>query len=429
MVTAGAVPQCSPEVEALLAATAERLLGELDEVADLLIERVEQVMPHIRLGDEFHASLISVARSSAQLLSTMIRSWTPPQVVPPPHDALIWARGLVGRGIPMDDLLRIYRLGQAAYQDLFYADLVAGDHDPALVTDAMRACSAFAFAWIDAISAPLIEAYQQERDRRRRGAAAVRTEAITALLNGAPVDVDVTSARLGYDLRRTHCCVLLWTTDERAADLPGDPVDDAVRHVAEALGGHGRPLVHHDGVDECAAWVACDVVPPDAAERVARRLRNARFRVALSGAAPGVDGFRLAHREARRARRVGRLLRRAARATAYHDVAVEDLLLRDVEAARQVAASILGPLAAGDDASRRLLETLRVYLEEGQSLARAARRLGIHQNTIAYRIRRAASIAGQEEPGAKALQAAVLLAPLLNDEPVIDPEAPRLDPR
>ena len=36
-----------------------------------------------------------------------------------------------------------------------------------------------------------------------------------------------------------------------------------------------------------------------------------------------------------------------------------------------------------------LAATLRVYLEEGTSPVRAARRLGVHENTIVYRVRRA----------------------------------------
>ncbi len=44
------------------------------------------------------------------------------------------------------------------------------------------------------------------------------------------------------------------------------------------------------------------------------------------------------------------------------------------------------------DTMARLRATLRVYLEEKQSPTRAARRLGIHENTVTYRIKQSEEI-------------------------------------
>ena len=38
--------------------------------------------------------------------------------------------------------------------------------------------------------------------------------------------------------------------------------------------------------------------------------------------------------------------------------------------------------------------TLRVFLEEGSSYVRAARRLGVHENTVTYRVHRAEELLG-----------------------------------
>jgi DNA-binding PucR family transcriptional regulator len=54
----------------------------------------------------------------------------------------------------------------------------------------------------------------------------------------------------------------------------------------------------------------------------------------------------------------------------------------------------LGRLASDDDAARRMSATLRVFLEEGTSYVRAARRLGVHQNTVLYRVHRAEELLG-----------------------------------
>ena len=52
-------------------------------------------------------------------------------------------------------------------------------------------------------------------------------------------------------------------------------------------------------------------------------------------------------------------------------------------------------LAGDDDLSTRLAATLRTYLDEQSSRSRTAKRLGIHENTVSYRIRQAEEILGR----------------------------------
>jgi DNA-binding PucR family transcriptional regulator len=80
---------------------------------------------------------------------------------------------------------------------------------------------------------------------------------------------------------------------------------------------------------------------------------------------------------------------------AYPDLALEALLVEDPEAARRFAERELGSLAARDDATLRITATLAIFLEEGGSFVRAARRLGVHTNTVTYRVRRAETELGR----------------------------------
>ncbi|MFN8203194.1 MAG: helix-turn-helix domain-containing protein [Solirubrobacteraceae bacterium] len=84
----------------------------------------------------------------------------------------------------------------------------------------------------------------------------------------------------------------------------------------------------------------------------------------------------------------------AAPCTAFADVAVDVLTTQDVGEAQRFVARELGALAAGDEPARRLTATLRVFLDEGSSFVRAGRRLGVHENTVAYRVRRAEELLG-----------------------------------
>jgi DNA-binding PucR family transcriptional regulator len=422
----GAVPPRSPRCEALMARVASEMDPHTDAIAELLVERIAAEMDLIRDDEDVREDLLATARATAALLTAMVRSWTDPHVVPAPREAVWWAQTLVARGLSIDAVLRVYHIGQSGYHEVWYRQLLASGEDLEIVLEALNALSAFAFTFVDAISAPLVEAYQRELERTMRGVDAVRTEAAEAVLGGGPLNVPAVGARLGYDLERPHLAYVAWVETD-AGDDARDALEGVTREVAQALargrvrGARGeqgaapaaRPLLLRVAPRLVFAWVARGSLAPKQLEAVRALLEGTDVHVAVGRPAPGVVGFRRSHEQARRARRVARLLRRSPALTCYEDVAVADLLTRDPDAAREVALATLGPLAAGDRSSRRLLETLSVYLQEGQSYARTARRLGIHENTVAYRVRRALELTAEPDPGSHLLRAAVELAPLL----------------
>jgi DNA-binding PucR family transcriptional regulator len=119
-------------------------------------------------------------------------------------------------------------------------------------------------------------------------------------------------------------------------------------------------------------------------------------RVALGEPASGIDGFSRSHEEASQARRVASLERRPpGTITRYGQVALRALASANLSQARQFVERELGPLAAEDDVSLRLTGTLRAYLDEQASRSRAANRLGIHENTVSYRVRQAEELLGR----------------------------------
>ena len=74
-------------------------------------------------------------------------------------------------------------------------------------------------------------------------------------------------------------------------------------------------------------------------------------------------------------------------------------------------------LAADDDLTTRLTATLRTYLDEHSSRSRTAKRLGIHENTVSYRIKQAEEILGRSvDQRTLELRVALALAPLVRDQ-------------
>lgn len=410
----GSVPPRSESCAELVTEVAGRIAARTDELAEQLVDRIADEMPEIGAREHVREGLVRVARGCVTLLSAMTRSWSDPRSVPPPPEAVEWSRSLVRSGLPVDAVLRTFRLGQSGYWDVWHQELSTAGDDPEVLLEALRATAAFTFIWVDTIIAPLSAAYEEEHERLVRGEHAFRVETIEGLLRGEVTDSRLASLRLGYDIERPLHAFVVWAE----GDAPAGPVadlEDLALAVAEVLApdGASRPLLHRLSPHLLHAWVASAACGVEQATAIEALLSGRDARVAIGGPGTGAEGFRDAHAEANGARRVARLLRRGAAVTRYEEVAVADLLTRDPDAARHVARRVLGPLAAADDGSRRLLETLRVFLEEGQSYVRAGRRLGVHQNTVAYRVRRATALVGQDDADPLRLRTAVELSPLL----------------
>jgi hypothetical protein len=280
---------------------------------------------------------------------------------------------------------------------MILARLREATDDPDHLAEAMAFFNAWIFAWIEAIERRLTEVYLREREQWVRGAAALRAAEVRALLGGTAGDPAAVSLRLGYELDRFHVGYVVWS--EEAGERPGDAgalfaaMERAAAAIADSLGA-GPPLTVAEG-RHLACW-AGRRQPPDLARLRLPAAAGRGLSVAAGTPAPGVEGFVLSHREALLARRVAQLRGDGAGTrAAYPDVALEALLVDDPDAARRFAAGELGPLAATDDATLRLASTLAVFLEEGGSFVRAGRRLGVHPNTVAYRVRRAESLLGR----------------------------------
>ena len=84
------------------------------------------------------------------------------------------------------------------------------------------------------------------------------------------------------------------------------------------------------------------------------------------------------------------------------------LRLRDDPALQEFVAAVLGDLP-GEDRRGVLAETLEVYVECGGAQSETAERLGIHRNTLSYRLRKIADLTGSD-PGSPEGRLALHLA-------------------
>ncbi|MFE9697731.1 PucR family transcriptional regulator [Streptomyces sp. NPDC006270] len=355
-----------------------------------------------------------------------------PAAAPPLGEATLEGiREFVHRGVPLEQVLQGVRTGHAATAEAFLracAEHVAPE--PAL--DEVTAVSRELFSYVDDLSDTMIRTYLVEHEVWSTSAAAARADVVRSLLGDvATADVGEASRVLGYDLRRTHEAVVVWSDSPHG----GSSLQAAATEALRARGATATLVVP---VASGRLW-AWGVVPPDgtgpagAWEAIAESLSQQGMRAAFGTSGGGVAGFRRSHREAERGERVERLRREAGRAprhaTAYAAVAAVALLATDLAAAGDFVRRELGELAAPGAPMEALRTTLYHYIGAERSLMEVARRLHVARGTVTYRVKRAQELLGHDLDDRRfALHTALALAEELGDAVLLPREAERRAP-
>jgi len=322
------------------------------------------------------------------------------------------------RGIPLSALMRSFRLAHAVTARHLYAVLANHAADGEELSLAIDLCSAWTFAYADAVMCLAENLYTSEREHWLRSAAASEVETINMILSEQPIDIDVASRRLRHEVRRVHVAAIAWIdTHEEGRDTLA-LLEAAISDIAAAIGNQ-RPLIQPVGILSIAAWISTSAaVPSTALDELRFRSATAPgVRVAIGEPAPGIAGFRTSHIEALHAQRIARLAgRHEGSITRYRDIALCALATANIEHARRFVERELGRLASRDGTTRRLGATVRTYLDENGSRGRTAKRLHIHENTVAYRLRQAEELLGRSvEKRTLELRVALALADLVNN--------------
>jgi hypothetical protein len=237
----------------------------------------------------------------------------------------------------------------------------------------LRRGSDFLFRYAERLGGHLTAAYRREFRHLGAGAEQRRFRAVEAFIGGDPL----AAAALGFDFDRRHLGLVAWGED---------PVG-AVRRLAAEL---GRPLftvASDPDSKSCWAWISGVHPLTSIEERRLAAFGPTDASIAVGLEADGEAGFRASHRQALRARlfaaRAGPSLVR------YQDVVVEALASENEVDARAFVAHELRGLEDDSSASQRLRETLSAYFAAEYNAASAGARLGVHQQTVANRLRAA----------------------------------------
>ena len=376
-------------VRTLVAAVGGALAEKLPEVAvpmrDLLAKRVEELGGDGILMDLLLASIEgNVVTILVSLQHDISRDH-----LDPPAAAMEYARRLAQRGVPVNALVRGYRLGQQFLMGKAYDECVRMAPSSELCAAAYEEIVQRVFDYIDWMSQQVEVAHEDEREAWLANQSNARAAKVAQILAGEEVDAVEAERVLGYRVRGRHVAVVAWMQDARVHDDQLTRSTRAIREFAKLIGA-GTPIVV--GQDSATAWAWLPVraeweLKP---EWTTWRWTDAPSPVLAIGAAhAGLDGFRRSHEEALRVREVISLGGVPERGVASHEergLAATALICADLEAGKEWICGVLGDLALDTEGAERHRSTLFEFLQHDMSYTATAEAMVMHKNSIKYRV-------------------------------------------
>jgi DNA-binding PucR family transcriptional regulator len=390
------------EVSRYVAETADRLLQRLAAVSSDVLRTLEDQIPELRGDAQLMELLGASVDGNVDTILHAMRYDIGVERIEAPTTALEYARRLAQQGMPVNALVRAYRLGQRRVNELVFAELRAIDIPEPMRVGVIEAMTGTLFEYIDWMSQQVVAIYEEERDRWLENQNSLRALRVREVLTATkPIDVDAATTSIRYPLRWHHLGLVMWYPD---AGIEGDQLGRLqryLRELGESAGAAASPLFAAADRSCGWGWLPYRAAVADASDKV-RKFTLARPdspSVAIGTMASGVEGFRQSNREAKTARSVAVIAKRpepTVIAATDPGLSVVARLGGDVADTRDWVAAVLGDLAADNENDARLRDTLRVFLGCGSSYKVAAEELNLHFNSVKYRVGRAVARRGRE---------------------------------
>jgi hypothetical protein len=374
-----------PEVASRLGDLAPLLLDELDAMTDRMIELLLRSEPaYGELVDAGAADFRRSIRANLELGVTYLIG----AAVGTGRASLAGARE-VGRrravqGIPLEAVLRAYRLGgQITWETLLAVSRAGGHQHDALLLEVAGSV----WRTNDAECSAVAEGYREEQHRLDGVDDQARQQVLDGLLDGRggdPAFVRSASSRLAVPLTGRLVVVVALPASEDD-DVPDAPCAALLRRGVRSVWGTrsgarvGVVALGPLPVGDVLAWLRTETCGPVGVSSV------------VDDAAAVGCAYRLAETAART------LPAGARRVVTIDERLPEALLSNSPEISSRLVGQTLGGLLALPEEERAvLLDTLAAFLASDGSPTRAADELYCHRNTVMHRLRRIESVTGRK---------------------------------
>ncbi len=296
------------------------------------------------------------------------------------------ARRRLHQAVPLEAIFHSYRVGVRVMWECLLEIAPQQDHGR---------LGFLALEYADRVSTAAAQAYVEERQRVAQSREDATRLLLTRLIQSEAVDEEAAlreAAELGIDLAEPRFALVVSSVHRHWSPSAGaDLALAGVRsRLLEAIPEglvvllHGQALALMPAGSEADAVAAVEKALADGV----RADPDHPLAAGMGTPAAGPRGLAASHREAVRAHGLGRILEPDRLLHRYHDLSLFDLF-KEGEAMEAFVGQVLGPLLDLDgERRRRLVVTLETLFDTALNRKLAARRLGVHQNTLGLRIRR-----------------------------------------
>ncbi len=299
-------------------------------------------------------------------------------------EVILATRGLVQNGLSEEDVMTGYRVGTAFWCESWANAVDEHCPDPSLSVRVVSYGTSFALGWLEVISGQVSVEYRDEAERLAREGSLARAAYVRKALTEDDFDVRAGSRDLGYDIAGRHVALVLSRYEDSHNDAPLDSIARALASEVTSL----MPLIVRMDLDTTLCWIPIH-------EALVMTAPKAAVIVGQGRPAFGLEGFRRSHREACEAVRVAALAGGpAGTLTRFDDIELAALCSKDAASCHAFVAEKLGQMAADNSEARRLRETLGAFFALNSNYRATAVRLGVHHNTVRYRLERASVLLG-----------------------------------
>jgi GGDEF-like domain len=282
-------------VTGYVAETAARLQDRLAQVSSAIQVSLQNQIPE--LGDDRRVMelLGPSVEGNVDTLLHALRYAIPVELVAVPVAAMEFARRLAQHGIPLNALVRAYRLGQHMMNELVFAEVRTIDIPESVRYTVLEAITATLFQYIDSITQQVVVVYEDERERWLENQNSLRAMRVREVLAAHKlVDVDAATTAIRYPLRWHHLGLMMWYPDVGSKGDEIGRLQRFLREMGQACGAEANPLFI--AADRTCGWGWLPYrVATESAEACVREFALGRPdapSIAIGTMAAGLEGFR-----------------------------------------------------------------------------------------------------------------------------------------
>jgi len=382
--------------------TVDRVLDQLDDRAEAIVQAivdtVRREIAEYRAPDGDPTLAQAVEDSARRVVSTVLRLLRERRR-PSPGDRVVM--GMIGtrraeQGVSLESLTGSVRIARS----IGWTHIVEAARRVDMGSEGVRAIgdmAALLFDIVDDIADAMTAGYLRVQDSRAKARERTRSQVFDDLLSGAFDDEDeimVRARTFGFDLRRAHGLVLV--TNARA-DQDRALIRTAVGALLPQIGNAAEVAMTADVTPHVALVVSTSAVSwEEVTDAVQRMARTQRVTAVTSSPVAGARAIHAAYRRARDLLPLAVTVFRRPHVVEADELVVYQILRGSrAEDRDDFLQRTLGPVLHLPVVQRTpLLDTLDALHEGNGHTETAAAMLGVHTNTVRYRVGRIHHLTG-----------------------------------